>query len=80
MEDTEDVEQLIKDQRARRAGRDELSRAHPDFHQVSPQPGELDEEALADLTGRDPDAALRLVTALGRAFDPALRAAARTLA
>ncbi|MCW2695613.1 MAG: hypothetical protein JWR62_698, partial [Modestobacter sp.] len=29
MEGTEDVEQLITDHRARRAGRDELSRAHP---------------------------------------------------
>lgn len=75
-----DVEQLLRDQRARRAGRDELSRTHPGFQQVSPRAGELDEEALADLAGRDPDAALRLVTALGRAFDPALRAAARTLA
>jgi Mg-chelatase subunit ChlD len=80
VEDQDDVEQLLRDERARRAGRDELSRTHPDFEQVSPTPGELDAEALADLTARDPDAAARLLTALGRAFDPGLRAAARAMA
>ncbi|MGY1594687.1 VWA domain-containing protein [Geodermatophilus sp. SYSU D00708] len=80
MEDAEDVEQLLKQHQARRAGRDELSRSHPEFQQVSPQLGELDEEAMAELTARDPDAANRLLTAMGRAFDPALRAAARALA
>ncbi|SFK42810.1 vWA domain-containing protein [Geodermatophilus ruber] len=35
---------------------------------------------MADLAKRDPDAATRLLTALGRAFDPKLRAAARALA
>ncbi|MCA1684323.1 MAG: VWA domain-containing protein, partial [Actinobacteria bacterium] len=71
---------LLREQGLRRAGRDELARAHPEFGQISPQVGELDEEALADLTARDPDAAARLLTALGRAFDPGLRAAARALA
>ncbi len=80
MEDEAEVERLLRDQRARRASRDELSRAHPEFAQVSPTPGELDGEALADLTARDPDAAARLLTALGRAFDPGLRAAARAMA
>jgi Mg-chelatase subunit ChlD len=50
------------------------------MQQVSPQVGELDEEAVAELAARDPDAAARLLTALGRAFDPELRAAARALA
>jgi Mg-chelatase subunit ChlD len=80
VQDGADVEQLLREQGARRAGRDELSRAHREFQQVSPQAGELDEEALADLAAGDPDAALRLVTALGRAFDPGLRRAARALA
>jgi Mg-chelatase subunit ChlD len=35
---------------------------------------------MADLAARDPDAAARLLAALGRAFDPGLRAAARALA
>jgi Mg-chelatase subunit ChlD len=71
---------VLKQHMARRSGREELARAHPEFRQVSPQLGELDEDALADLTARDPDAANRLLTAMGRAFDPALRAAARALA
>ena len=80
MEDADDVERLLQQHQARRAGREQLARAHPEFQQVSPQPGELDEDALADLTARDPDAANRLLTAMGRAFDPVLRAAARALA
>ncbi|MGK5112398.1 MULTISPECIES: vWA domain-containing protein [unclassified Geodermatophilus] len=80
MEDADDVEQLLKQHTARRAGREELARAHPDFQQVSPQLGELDEDAMSELTARDPDAANRLLTAMGRAFDPRLRAAARALA
>lgn len=80
VEDPDEVAELLRQQQARRAGRDELSRQHPDFDQVSPQAGELDAQALADLAERDPDAAARLVTALGRAFDPGLRAAARLLA
>ncbi|SDZ21391.1 Mg-chelatase subunit ChlD [Geodermatophilus africanus] len=71
---------MIRRHAARRAGRDELSRAHPDFQQVSPQAGLLDEPALRDLATRDPEAASRLLTAMGRAFDPGLRAAARALA
>ncbi|MGY1711692.1 VWA domain-containing protein [Geodermatophilus sp. SYSU D00758] len=71
---------MLRDNAARKAGRDELARAHGDFRQVSPQAGELDEEAMADLAARDPDAAARLLAALGRAFDPRLRAAARRLA
>jgi Mg-chelatase subunit ChlD len=78
--DPDEVADLLRRQPARRAGRDELTRAHPEFAQVSPQAGELDDAALADLAARDPDAAARLLTALGRAFDPALRAAARALA
>jgi Mg-chelatase subunit ChlD len=80
VEDPDQVAELLRRQGARRASRDELARAHQEFSQVSPQAGELDEQALADLAGRDPDAAARLVAALGRAFDPRLRRAARALA
>jgi Mg-chelatase subunit ChlD len=80
VEDPDEVAQVLRDQPNRRAGRDELARAHPEFQQISPQVGELDEEALADLAARDQDAAARLLAALGRAFDPKLRAAARALA
>jgi Mg-chelatase subunit ChlD len=71
---------VLRRNRAGRASRDELVRAHPDFPQVSPQVGQLDEAALADLAARDPDAAARLLIGLGRAVDPALRAAARAMA
>jgi Mg-chelatase subunit ChlD len=80
VEDQREVDRLLRKQPTRRAGREELARAHPDFDQVSPQLGQLDTAALADLAARDPDAAARLLTALGRALDPALRTAARALA
>jgi len=80
VEDPEEVEQLLRDRSARRASRDELSRSNPDFDALSPEAGQLDAAAVADLAARDPDAAARALTALSRAFDPALRAAARALA
>jgi Mg-chelatase subunit ChlD len=80
VEDQDEVADLLRQQQARRSGRDELSRQHADFEAVSPQAGELDEQALEDLAARDPDAAARLLTALGRAIDPAVRARARALA
>jgi len=80
VEDPAEVEELLRSQGARRVSRDQLSRSNPDFDAVSPEAGELDTEALAELAARDPDAAARVVTAAARAFDPALRAAARSLA
>ena len=80
MQDAEDVRRVLRENAARRASRDELARTHPEFRRVSPQAGQLDQQALADLASRDPDAAARLLAALGRAFDPALRATARLLA
>jgi Mg-chelatase subunit ChlD len=80
VQDAEDVRRVLRENAARRAGRDELARTHPDFRRVSPRAGQLDQQALAELAGRDPDAAARLLAALGRAFDPALRATARRLA
>lgn len=80
VEEPEEVTELLRSQAARRAGRDQLSRSNPDFDAVSPQAGQLDADALAELAARDPDAAARVLAAATRAFDPALRAAARTLA
>jgi Mg-chelatase subunit ChlD len=80
VEDPAEVEQLLRDSAARRASRDQLSRSNPDFDAVSPQAGELDAAAVADLAARDPDAAMRVLAEATRAFDPALRAAARALA
>jgi magnesium chelatase subunit D len=64
----------------RSVGRAELSLRHPSFEQVSPQVGQLDEEALAGLLAADPDGAAALLADLAVATDRELRAAARRLA
>ena len=74
------MEALLRSQAARRSTRDQLARSNPDFDAVSPEAGQLDVAAVADLTARDPDAAAEILAAAARAFDPALRAAARSLA
>jgi Mg-chelatase subunit ChlD len=74
------VDELLRSRGARRSTRDQLSRSNPDFDAISPQAGELDAAAVADLAARDPDAAARVLAAAARAFDPGLRAAARSLA
>ena len=66
---------------ARRSiSRAELAARHPVFAEVSPQLGQLDEEAFARLLADDPDAAVTLLPDLARATDRELRAAARRLA
>lgn len=47
---------------------------------MSPQLGQLDEDAFAELEAEDPDAALELLAAMARATDERLRALARRLA
>jgi MoxR-like ATPase/Mg-chelatase subunit ChlD len=65
---------------ARTHGRAELSARHAGFEDISPQVGELDEEAFAAALAADPDAAAALLADLARATDQRLRAAARRLA
>jgi Mg-chelatase subunit ChlD len=57
-----------------------MAARHEAFEEVSPEVGELDEEALAALTAEDPDAAAALLTDLAAATDRELRSAARRLA
>jgi MoxR-like ATPase len=64
----------------RSTGRREMQLRHESFPQVSPEVGELDEDAFAGLMGRDPDAAAALLADLALATDRELRAAARRLA
>jgi len=64
----------------RTVGRAELAARHEAFGAVSPEVGQLDEEALADLLAADPDAAVTLLADLARATDRELRAAAQRLA
>jgi magnesium chelatase subunit D len=66
---------------ARRSiGRAELALRHPSFQDVSPEAGQLDEDALAGLLAADPDAAAALLADLAIATDRELRAAARRVA
>ncbi|MFD2091198.1 AAA family ATPase [Blastococcus deserti] len=64
----------------RTTGRREMQLRHEAFPDVSPEVGELDEEAFAGLMGRDPEAAAALLADLALATDRELRAAARRLA
>jgi magnesium chelatase subunit D len=64
----------------RTRSRAELASQHAAFSEVSPETGTIDEQALADLLDRDPDAAARLLADLTQATDARLRAAARRLA
>ena len=64
----------------RSIGRAELSLRHPSFEEISPQVGQLDEDALAGLLAADPDAAAALLADLAVATDRELRAVARRLA
>jgi Mg-chelatase subunit ChlD len=59
--------------------RRELGR-HSGFDQVSPDVGELDEQAFADLMSEDPDEAMSLLADMTRATDARLRDLARRLA
>jgi magnesium chelatase subunit D len=64
----------------RTMSRAEYASRHPSFQQVSPEPGAVDEDALARLLSADPDAAAMLLAELTRASDAQLRDAARRLA
>jgi len=59
--------------------RAELSR-QPQFSEISPDAGSLDEDALADLMRDDPDEALGLLASMTSAMDRRLRELARSLA
>ena len=75
---------LRRDRRAgagrRQVSRRELAARHESFDEVSPQVGELDEDAFGALLAADPDAAAALVSDLALATDRDLRAAAQRLA
>ncbi|MGY1727780.1 AAA family ATPase [Geodermatophilus sp. SYSU D01062] len=64
----------------RQTSRREMAARHDAFEEVSPEVGELDEDAFAELMAQDADAAAALLTDLAAATDRELRAAARRLA
>jgi len=69
----------VQEASKRTLSRRELAR-HPQFEQVSPEVGELDESAVDEAMDEDPDAMLALLADLTGATDPALRDLARRLA
>jgi MoxR-like ATPase len=81
---TDSASSLRRDRRSgsgrRQTGRREMAARHEAFEEVSPEVGELDEEAFAALMAEDPDAAAALLTDLAAATDRDLRAAAQRLA
>jgi magnesium chelatase subunit D len=60
--------------------RSQLAQRHPPFDDVSPEVGELDQEAFDAAVAQDPEAAVALLADMAVATDAALRAAARRLA
>jgi magnesium chelatase subunit D len=76
----EGADRALRDGSRRTRSRAELAAAHPDMADVSPEVGQLDEEAFEELRRRDPDAAAALLADLATATDPALRERARRLA
>jgi Mg-chelatase subunit ChlD len=73
------ADQAVQQAQRRTTSRRELS-AHPQFEEISPEVGQLDEDAFDDLLGADPDAALAMLADLVGATDEKLRALARRLA
>lgn len=69
-----------RDQSARTHSRAELASRHEAFDQVSPEAGQLDEDAFTAAMAQDQDAAAALLADLAMASDRELRAAARLLA
>jgi magnesium chelatase subunit D len=64
----------------RTTSRAELAARHPAFSALSPEVGELDEDAFAQLLAADPDASVTLLAELAQATDREVRTAARRLA
>lgn len=73
------ADEAVREASKRTLSRRELSR-HPQFEQVSPEVGELDEAAVDEEMEEDPDAMLALLADLTGATDPALRDLAKRLA
>jgi magnesium chelatase subunit D len=82
---TDSASSLRRDRRSsgsrrRQTSRREMAARHESFEEVSPEVGELDEEAFAALMAEDADAAAALLTDLAAATDRELRTAAQRLA
>lgn len=79
MVEGDDARAAIAESGRKTTSRRDLSRS-PGFDEVSPEVGELDPDAFADLLDEDPDAALSLLADLTGATDEGLRRLALDLA
>ncbi|MFV9502952.1 MAG: AAA family ATPase [Oscillochloridaceae bacterium umkhey_bin13] len=75
-----EVREAVREAARRTTRRRDLVAAHPQFEQISPEVGQLDDQALASLLETDPDAALALLSDMATATDPVLRVLARRVA
>lgn len=80
VEDPAEVEALLREHGARTMNRAELEYRHPQLDRFSPEPGELDIDALERAAGHDLDDTLELLIDLAKATDASIRLAARQLA
>ena len=75
----DDARQAIQDDNRRTTPRPQLAR-DPKFEEISPEVGEIDDDALADLVDEDPDHAMSLLAQMRGATDQKLAALAARLA
>jgi Mg-chelatase subunit ChlD len=75
----DEADEEVAKSRRRTTSRRELQR-NPRFEEISPEVGELDEDALDDAMEEDPDETLALLADLTGATDPKLRELARRMA
>jgi len=84
MAGTDSASALRRDRKSsasrRQTSRREMQLRHESFGQVSPEVGELDEDAFAAVMAEDPDAAAAMLADMALATDRDLRTAARRLA
>jgi MoxR-like ATPase/Mg-chelatase subunit ChlD len=76
----EQVREAVREAARRTTSRRDLAASHPQFEQVSPEVGAIDEVALEELLRDSPDEALAMLSDMATATDPRLRAKARLLA
>jgi von Willebrand factor type A domain len=75
----EEARKAVTEASRRTSGRNELTRT-PDVNRISPEVGQLDQQAVQDLFEEDADKALRALVSASNATDRVLRTAARHLA
>ncbi len=80
MTDPGEVDAALREQAARTTSRRELQARHDRLDEVSPDVGQLDDDALAAAIEDDTDSAVELLVDLARATDRDLRARARAVA